>query len=333
MNPRFPFMSNLTYDQHVIANRVFMQTATLPDGPDKAVIQSVLHGSRLGAQATIRAGQDTVNAISQSGTATVDAINASASSLSHQMHNVALANIFGSLLTSGTIAIATKLILKKADKLHDSVERLGVQFSEGLSLVVTQLDIQNRALSSIQEQLSKIHQTLKTPTATQAAEWRETGLLRMSNELYPESIKAFEQSLAFDETDPIANFMLGKIYLDAVSKDGNFHDPAKAKHFFRISNRYASAFQKNAPDLAVIKIDSLYLCAVAILAEANKHMVASHSKHLDEQALQSALDILDQITLLAPDHLQGRYLRAKILVFLGKTKEAETVICPRMWCQ
>jgi hypothetical protein len=91
MLQRFSFLSNLTYDQHLIASGVLNATQSMPFGPARDIVQASLYGNLLGTQATIRGaqevslavrdtGQATVSAIHDSGQATVEAIGQSTQS-------------------------------------------------------------------------------------------------------------------------------------------------------------------------------------------------------------------------------------------------------------
>lgn len=333
MFPRFSYLSQLTYDQHLIANKVISATGYLPSGPMRDLIQSNLFGHLVGAQATVRGSQEVSSAVLDSGAATVDAIQKStseitgsvqsaATNIAQGLDNVVLANLAGTAITSGTIAISTALMLRKMDRLQSGIERLGTLFTEGMSIVVSQLEIQNNTLNDVREQLAKIHETLRSPLVTQATEWRNLGLERMAGGLWPEAVDAFTRAIGLDETDPISSQMLGKIFLDCVDKGASIHDPHKAYKFFSQSARFAEAFERKAPDLRKVHTESLLLAVTSLLACAASDRAKGRNRSTLDETLQTALKMASLIVEKDPTHLQARYLKAKLEVLTGDQDSA-----------
>ncbi|MBS4028895.1 MAG: hypothetical protein KGZ58_09670 [Ignavibacteriales bacterium] len=207
-------------------------------------------------------------------------------------------------------------------RLEDGIEKLGVIFSEGMSLIASQLEIQNNNLTEVKEQLLKIHETLKSPAITQSTEWRNLGLDRLENGLWPEAIEAFLKAISLDGTDPISNLMLGKLYLDAVDKNSSFHEPEKAYQYFSKTIRYANALLNKAPHLENVRSESLYLCATALLAMAAIDRANGKSEEEQFKTIEQSLQTINQLLEVNPNHLQGKYFRTKILIILQREEDA-----------
>lgn len=267
------------------------------------------------------AGADIVNAISDSTDQITETVSSSTNLIGGKLNNLLIANVFGTALTTGAIAVSTGLMVKRLDSINNSIERLGAQFSEGMALLISQIDIQNKGLVSIQEKLENIHETIKSPTLTQATEWRNIGIERMGDGLIPEAIDAFGKAIDLNIADPVSNYMLGKLYLDGVDEENNFHDPEQAISFFQKSARYASSIMNRIPEMEAIHYDSLFLAALALLAKANRTKIEKKSNILSSDDVGNAFEILNRLLRNKPDHSQGIYLKTKLLVFQHKIDE------------
>ncbi len=328
MIERFSFLSKIPYDQFLIKNSI-LGASNITNNPTQALISSVLYSGNVNLAGTIRSSQEISNAVTTSSAQTVTAINSSTGTLSNKISNVALANLFGSLMVVGAVAIASKYIGGKLDNISAGIDnisigidRLGSQFTEGFSLLSTKLDINNNVLSGIREQLEKIYETLKSPTVTKATEWRDLGLKRLGAGLYPEAIEAFTKSIEYESTDPIANLMLGKLYLDAVDKDFNYHNPSVAAEFFSRAVRYSWASLKEVPALKDVYIEALYLGSISTMLKASKLMNLDANSEDIPRFLRSALDLINELLKTDPLHRQGKYQKAKLNLLLGDKKQA-----------
>ena len=236
-----------------------------------------------------------------------------------------IGSLTGSLLVAGTIAYATKVVAGKIDRIGVGIDRLGSQFTEGFSLLLTRMDLQNNSLNSIKDELDQIHQTLKSPLLTQAAEQRNLGLQRMSGALWHEAVKSFYRALELDETDAVSHLMLGKIFLDGVSEEGCLFDAEKASQAFLSAARYAAAIKQRAPSLSEVQIEALYLRSSALFALAadKRNNGADNAKVLE--SINEAIKTVKQLLTIDGSHLQGRYLLAKLYVVAGDEENADRV--------
>ena len=317
---RFSYLSNNSYDGSVIANKVASATSNLSSGPAKDIIQASLYGDGMNYRATVRGsnqlaktmmaegrqtreaiyttGANTVDAVNETGANTVDAVNETGG-------NIVMSQVFGSLLTSGTIAISTMFVLNKMNKISPGIDRLGANFTEGMSLLSSKMDIQNNYLSDVKEELTKIHETLKSPNITQANEWRDTGLNRLSEELWPESIGAFEKAIEYSETDPLSNLMLGKLYLDAIDEEENYHDIDKAVQYFKKAYRYANASIGKAPNLKDTLADALYLLSTSLIAKGAMDKNSDNTGDDHNSSLVESLSYIKKLLQFDSNHMNA----------------------------
>lgn len=313
MLQRWSYLSGVGYSEFLqqmnetrsISNDIHLSTQGMHDGPVKALVQANLVSGTMAARASTNAGMTVANAVKDGTVQTVGAI-----------HDQTRAAAVNTIATIGAIAVATHVITGRLDRVVLGIDRLGFQFTEGLALVVSKLDVQSKRLENITAQLEKIHETLNSPLLTQAAELRKLGLQRMARGLYPEAIESFRHALEKDKTDPVSWSMLGKIHLDGVN------DPATAANDFQHAERYAAASLDQAPDLQGVLCDSLYLRAVAFLVLSAQ---SRNKKQTADEHLRSALKTVTTLVNAFPKHGQGRYLKAKLLLLLVDEIQAEVV--------
>lgn len=268
-----------------------------------------------------RGAEGTIHAVNQGTEATVNALSENTNQTVSAISSLKLTNMFGSLLTVGAIASATYVINKKVDKVISGIELLGNQFTEGMSLLASKIDLQNNSLNDIKDRLKKIQEVLESPVMTQAAEWRNIGLDRLSNELIPEANEAFQKAVEYDSVDPISNMMLGKIHLDGIRYDYNYFDPDKSLNYFQKSSRYSRSTMGKIPELKKIYIEAIYFSAIALLAKAST-ITKEQTSSFDEN-IERALTLVEDILITEPDYKQAQYLKAKFLVLLDKENEAK----------
>lgn len=342
MFQRFSLLSGNTYENYI-------RNAFSPSGVNniqemtKALISTDIVSANYIAQSNLvagsrisstiqNAGLQTMSAVYRGAEGTIDAVNrgteATVTALSENTHqtvsaisSLKLTNMFGSLLTVGAIASATYVINKKVDKVISGIELLGNQFTEGMSLLASKIDLQNNSLNDIKDRLKKIQEVLESPVMTQAAEWRNIGLDRLSNELIPEANEAFQKAVEYDSVDPISNMMLGKIHLDGIRHDYNYFDPDKSLNYFQKSSRYSRSTMGKIPELKKIYIEAIYFSAIALLAKAStitKEQTSSFNENIER-----ALTLVEDILIIEPDYKQAQYLKAKFLIILDKENEAK----------
>jgi len=281
----------------------------LVKSPFADIINANLYGASLNADSTIRSAQEITTAVNKGTIAIQEGLDKVV------MSNI-IGNIADTLITSGTIAVSTAILSGKLEKIYSGLERLGAQFTEGLSLIVAKFDLQNNLLTEMVNNLDQILSILKSPLTTQAVELRNIGLDRMQKGLWPEALNSFNKSLEKDETDPISNYMIGKIYLDAVSDEFNFHNPEKALYYFSKAVRYSHAFSEQIPKFLSIYKESLYFQTLALMINSS---VLNKKGDIDNAKiyLKDAEKSINTLLNCDEDNTQARYLKVKILLIQG----------------
>jgi hypothetical protein len=122
-----------------------------------------------------------------------------------------------------------------------AIEAFHADFTYSFSLLVEQMRIQTGLLAALIDKLDAIHNTLKSPTATQAREFYQIGCERLSRGLLDKAMNALQKSAELNDTDFFTQFQMGKLYLYGINDDDNVVDLAKAKGHLLEAARYAKA--------------------------------------------------------------------------------------------
>lgn len=130
---------------------------------------------------------------------------------------------------------------KNIKNVQISIETLNSAFNYGMGLIVTQLQNQSSALSSLLDKMDAIHKTLESPILTQAREFYRIGCDRLSKGLLDKALEAFLESAKKNDTDFFTQYNIGKIYLYGIDADDNVLDLIKAKEHLLLAARYAKA--------------------------------------------------------------------------------------------
>jgi len=128
------------------------------------------------------------------------------------------------------------------------IEDLRAEFSYGMGLIVSQLQIQQQTLEGILDRLDTIHKTLESPLLTQARELCKIGMDRMQKGLLDKALEAFLESEKKNDTDCFVQFQLGTLYLYGRDEDNNVISLPKAEEHFRFAARYANAEIGSMPE-------------------------------------------------------------------------------------
>ncbi len=332
MLPRFSFLNNIPYDKFVLQNRWMMRSSSYPDTVD-GLQHSIIDVGRLNTEATLASsrmvsdsvfasGEMVSQSVTDSAQETISALGDSTQILSEKLQLLQLTQLFGSLLQVGATAISTYFITRELKETRTGIERLGAQFSEGMSLLAGQLDIQTKAIDRIKNRLDAIHETLKSPTVTKANEWRNIGLERFEQGLFPEANRALVQAIKFNETDPLCYLMLGKIYLDGVDSKTNLQNYKLADLCFNRAEKYSKATLHKAPDLIQILTEAMYFESNILFITASQQRLNKEDKSVYSQTILNSLKKIEELLTLDSKYPQALYLKTKILLLFGKYQEA-----------
>lgn len=157
--------------------------------------------------------------------------------------NEQLANRFGRAFDqmSGRLEMGMRAIEQGIGNVAGAIEAFHADFTYSFSLLVEQMRIQNGLLAALIDKLDAIHNTLKSPTATQAREFYQIGCERLSRGLLDKAMNALQKSAELNDTDFFTQFQMGKLYLYGINDDDNVVDLAKAKGHLLEAARYAKA--------------------------------------------------------------------------------------------
>lgn len=140
---------------------------------------------------------------------------------------------------------------------------------ENYAILLQNFQINNN-LQSIAQVLEEIHNTLKSPHKTQAAEWRNIGLERIDRGLFAKALEAFDEAEKLDDTDFMTLYNKAKIYFYGDGQSNKLIDLIKAGQYFRNTLTYLNAEIKY---LCKQKTDRAVLEQLALLnAEVSLHL-------------------------------------------------------------
>jgi len=312
---RYSFMSNSGYASHVLSTNVNLPG--YPQGPAKDIIEAGLAGDAANVAATVEGTTQISSSVKGAAGSLSEAVAAGT-------NGIILGQALSTAATVGAIAVATRYIGKKIDEVNTGIDRLGVTFTEGMSLLSAKLDIQSNTLNDINDQLKEIHGTLKSPLLTQAEEQKSLGFERIAGDLYPEAMSAFQKVIDLNEADAISHMMLGKLFLDGIDRTTNLHDPINAEKHFRLAVRYARAGMSVAPNIQSVLLESIYLHSSTLTLLATS--VDIESTTVNNRYLKTAEAELNESIRINPSSLSSKYLLIKVLIFLNKIPRAKVVM-------
>src|ERR1039457_2740463 len=142
---------------------------------------------------------------------------------------------------SGRLEMGFHAIEEGLGNVASAIEAFHADFTYSFSLLVEQMRIQNGLLATLVDKLDAIHNTLKSPTATQAREFYQIGCERLARGLLDKALQALQRAAELNDTDFFTQFQMGKLYLYGINDDDNVVDLAKAKGHLLEAARYAKA--------------------------------------------------------------------------------------------
>jgi len=153
--------------------------------------------------------------------------------------------LVGNLFTLAGNAIIAKSVESgiryEISNIADGINSLSAKFNYGMTLILQQLEAQNKSFENIFNKLDEIHETLKNPLLTKATEYRNMGMERLARGLLDKAIESFLESEKKNDTDSFVQMQLGKLYM--YGKDVNYDivDMEKAEKHLELAHRYGEA--------------------------------------------------------------------------------------------
>lgn len=236
------------------------------------------------------------------------------------------------------VASATKTITNKLEQVGEKIdsglsdisygienvsrgiEGLRSDFNYGMSLVISQLEAQQKQLSGMLEKLDVIHKVLESPTRTQACEFRTMGLERLSRGLLDKALESFLQSLEKEETDFFVQFQVGKLYLYGIDEDDDVIDIDKAGKHLKEAMRYAKADIERLSEAKKYFAESCFHYSIAYYTQAIEKLKESKKEEAGN-LLNEAINCVKIAIEISPEFTESLYHCAKYYVLLNKKEE------------
>lgn len=203
-----------------------------------------------------------------------------------------------------------------------SIDALRASFDYNMTLVIEQLQLQNQTMNRFLEQMEAIHDTLQSPTLTQAREFYRIGCERLLKGLFDKALEAFLESARRDDTNFMTHLMIGKLYLYGVNGDINVLNVKKAEFHLRAAARYAKAEITRLPDANRFAGEALLHAAIACYVQADDQVTSGNIPET-QRLLQSSLDLARQAAEVYPQLSESHYHHAKFASLLGDGKTAK----------
>lgn len=206
-----------------------------------------------------------------------------------------------------------------------AVEDLRAEFSYGISLVLAQLEVQNRTLNNILETLEAIHESVITPVQTRAQEFFREGYQLLARNLLFESVDYLNRGLSEYDVDFLAHYHLGLLYL--YGQDGN-ESPVelpRAVHHLRLSARYANSMRSQMEDANRYERDALFQASIACYAIAGE-LRRTGDFEASSNELRAALDFACSSIEVDPANADAHYHIAKYHALLNHPEAMQMAI-------
>ena len=261
--------------------------------------------------------RDVTGEIHKSGKETRYAISKQTSSLvaSHE----ALAHSFGEGFDeiSSTLSEGFGALEGQLDAIHGGIEQLGAAFEYGMGLLAEQLAIQNTQLGNILQRLDAIHETLQTPTLTQAREFYTIGRERLGKGLLDKALEAFLKAEEKNDADFLTQYGIGHLYLYGADEDCNVIDLPKAEKHFRNAARYAKVEIVQLPEAKDYCGKAYFHASVACYAQAVEKRKSGANAEA-ERLLREAANLAKHTIDIYPELTEASYQRAKAFALIGE---------------
>jgi WD40 repeat protein len=203
-----------------------------------------------------------------------------------------------------------------------SIDALRASFDYNMTLVLEQLQLQNQTMTRFLEQMEAIHDTLQSPTLTQAREFYRIGCERLSKGLLDKALEAFLEAVRRNDTNFMTHLMIGKLYLYGVSNEINVLNVKKAEFHLRAAARYAKAEITRLPDANRFAGEALLHAAISCYVQADDQVTAGNIPET-QRLLQASLDLARQAAEVYPQLSESHYHHAKFASLLGDGRTAK----------
>jgi hypothetical protein len=203
-----------------------------------------------------------------------------------------------------------------------SIHDLGAEFSYGASLLVAELQIQNRTLDAVLQSLDAMQETLRTPVQTKAQEYFREAYRLIGQKLLAEARDYLQRGLAEYDVDFVAQYHLGLLYLYGRDEDDDVIDLPAAEHHLRLAARYAIPLVEQVSDARRYSGEARFHASVACYAQAGELRRAGQQAD-GEPKLREAVALASESIQVHGGLTEAKYHLAKYHALLGKLGEVE----------
>ena len=226
--------------------------------------------------------------------------------------NVQLSNISGKLTAQNDYN-------SNLNAINDTINKFHSDFNYGMGIVIGQIQVLSDILGDVLVTLDKIHQTLQSPTLTQAREHYKIGCHQMSIGLYDKALEAFHRAEEKYDADPLTHQHIGMLYLYGANEEISVVDPVRAKYHLLQSVRYAKAESVNNATLKALAAQNLLHSSIAVYV-----WIGDNKNKFSKQEIMGNLGeaekYVEQAIQLNPNFHEAHYHLAKYQI-LSEKKE------------
>lgn len=208
-----------------------------------------------------------------------------------------------------------------ASTLFESSKQLAANFDYGIGLLVDEIRESQKIQNDIAKELSAIHETLRTPLKVQINELHTKGFHLLSRSLPDKALAVFLKILELDETDIMAQYQAGRIFLyGIVDETTSLIDPIKAIEHLKETKRYVGAEVRHNESYTDFYVESCFTLGISYYAAA----IDSNKQGFDDKQNQYArlsLTVFEEVIQKDPDFYEAQYQAVRCLVLLGEKEK------------
>lgn len=185
------------------------------------------------------------------------------------------------------------------------------------------MELVNENFKDMILKLDEIHETLKYPLLTKAAEYREIGFNRLRKGLLDKALESFLTSETLYDTDFVVEMQIGKLYLYGKNEEVDLINLSEAKKHLINAARYAKAERIIQADKKAA--EAYFHASVSCYIQSNEEYKAKNF-HNTIIFLKEAIDLVEKAISLSPSFDQAYYHKAKYIALLGDSEQTTQMV-------
>ncbi len=214
-------------------------------------------------------------------------------------------------------SVVQKSIAGVENTIFQSSKALGALFEYGVNLIVDEMRDVGVVQHRIHAELAQINDALRSPMKVQVAELTEKGFYLLSRHLPDKALSTFQKVLDLDETNIMAEYQIGRIYLyGIIDETETLICPAKAILHFKNAQRYAKQELRHSSDMMSFYLEICFSLGVAYFAAAMDDKHQENEADAESNAL-TAIDLLAEVEKKDPEFLEATYQKARCMKLMG----------------